>query len=122
MSDLKAAWHDLRDRLCFRTERDSNLWAWGGSCKLDLHHLVVTFGDFAPTHFRLQVSDSHVAVRIFDDVLLIGVSQLTEAAWSCIYCMHQASQEAALRELAWAASLAIDGAEPKGADDAGALH
>lgn len=122
MSDLKAAWHDLRDRLCFRTERDSNLWAWGGSCKLDLHHLVVTFGDFAPTHFRLQVSDGHIAVRIFDDVLLIGVRQLTEAAWSCIYVMHQASQEAALRELAWAASLAIDGAEPKGADDAGALH
>lgn len=97
-------------------------WVMAGSGKFDLHHHILIFGDLAPEHFQFQVCDGHLAVRVFDEVLLIGVSQLTEASWASVYTTYQAAHEAGLRELAACAALALDGLASKGAADVSALH
>lgn len=119
---LRSGFLDFLNRACFIAAESPRRWALAGTGKFDLQQVILLFGELAPTHFQFQVSDGHVAVRVFEDVLLVGVSQLTEASWSTVYSTYQASHEAALREIAWAASIALEAAETKGAADASALH
>lgn len=119
---LRSGFHDFLNRACFKVAEQPNRWALAGTGKFDLHHLILIFGELAPAHFQFQVCDGHLAVRVFDEVLLIGVSQLTEASWSSVYATYQAAHEAGLRELAACAALTLDGLESKGAADVSALH
>lgn len=117
---LRSGLHDFLNRAFFQVS--PHRWVMAGSGKFDLHHHILIFGDLAPEHFQFQVCDGHLAVRVFDEVLLIGVSQLTEASWASVYTTYQAAHEAGLRELAACAALALDGLESKGAADVRALH
>lgn len=122
MSDLQLAWEDIRDRLSHSVGNDINQWCWGSAQRLDLRHLYVTFAEHASARFRIQICARHVAIHLFDDVLHVGISQLTEESWTCLHGMREASQEAALDELAGAAGLAVAQRDSNGAADASTLH
>lgn len=122
MSDYQLAWEDIRDPLAHNVGSDPHQWFWGSAQKLDLRYLYVTFAEHAPARLRIQICPRHVAIHIFDDILYVGMSQLTEESWTCLHGMREASQEGALSKLALTANLVVEGRDQKGAADVSALH
>lgn len=115
-------WNSLRDRLFYRTNGQGSYWAWAGVEQLDLTALITQFGRLAPTFFQLQVSDGHVAIRVYDDVVLVGIAQIAPASWACMHTIYAAAQADALLDLRMCADLASEHQEPEVRDAAAPLH
>lgn len=94
-----ACWHCFRDKTCYPTGGPGTYWAWGCTRPLPLDALILEFAKFGPTFFLLELCGNHLAIRVFDDVVLVGVAQITEQSWPHIQQIYQVAQQGAVEEL-----------------------
>ena len=115
-------WQGFRDRLFYRTNGQGSYWAWAGTAQLDLTDLILQFGKLAPAFFQLQACDGHVAIRLFDDVVLIGIAQITPESWACVHTIYTAAHGDAVHDLRMCADVTRETSEPEVRDVAASVH
>jgi hypothetical protein len=95
----RATWDHYRRRLFYRTGGAGSCWAWACSEPLNLDHLIAEFGRWAPDKFQIQLLGDHVAIQVFDDVVLVAPAQMTKESWARLHDIQLATQASALGDM-----------------------